>query len=120
MATPEQILEDIAADHLPKAEARQKEQQEKADAEMAKWLEENRSYGVSFCTNSMLSRGEVAHCRIEGVMAIIEYEYGWWGPQYSERDYSNAGKVLGRITVDHSSNRAGKCLKCGGRREGSG
>jgi len=120
MATAEQILADMNMDAKPVVEAERKKRQEAKRRDLAEWLKEHRPYGVSFCTNSMLTHGTVVHCKIEGTLAVIEYEYGWWGLQYSAHEEHRQGEVLGEITVDRLSNRADICLQCAGMKEGRG
>lgn len=48
------------------------------------WLDENDGAIVSFCTNTMLSRGTIYKCRIINRRAIAFHSQGWWAMNFAD------------------------------------
>ncbi len=117
MATVQEILTDMTND-------RDQKQQETRARILKEHLDALRAKGftnLSFCTNPMLSRGMVYHCRLqEDDTAIIEFIEHWWAMSYSEPDYTRRDQVLGKIEANFGLHNKIQSLRCQGLQEGRG
>lgn len=74
---------------------------------------------VYFCTNRMLAKGTVYHCRIDdnGVAVAFQKQI-FWGMGYTEP--MNSSKVLGAVTPSQISGQSRFCMSAGGLMQGQG
>lgn len=88
-------------DHMKEIKERAAKQAKEIQAKLlANDLDKVREQGghISFCTNSMMSRGTVYHCKVdEEGDAIIQSTQQWWSMQYTPHDETKKGRVLGKI-----------------------
>jgi len=128
MATPQEILKDMEADAhklLQELKVKRETVQGTLREKILKaYLDDLRSkefVRLSFCTNPMLSHGNVVHCLLqEDGTAIIESTQSWWAMSYSRLDYQRKGEVFGKVEAEFGYNNKVAHLKCAGLRQGRG